>query len=647
MASPKQLSSTSALREQLLQELQSLTGTDIDRPASSNPWRFRDILHQILGEAWSAVAHGDFTALRTLLHYLIEGEELIRADLPDPDPPQVEAAREVRYAAYVLHVAKSFVGRAQTGARLRDRQRSDFERKILRVLLEHQDRYLRRDEILKEMAKILPPPYPKGPRASQILGELYNERLLMRIQGSAQGNAQTSFFSLSPQGIELCGQLDLMEPVRLFETDAAKWGKYLQASWLAASSDEKQRDERIAVFYRPRPGVGCALALANCSVVLAREVKGLERNRVLVLDLEGEESSLPEHFSLKTWSCRGLAGLLEDYRRQPEETRKSWLENNLFTDAYVYRPRPELVGLFYLPPFERKPKVDLSHLYAAFLRDLRIESEQQPRQEDGAPGFASSGFLGDLREVLRTRCAKVLVQSPSGLGPGAYLASVLLAEELVLFLYPNDSQREGVQAVVREVVGNCLWRGSNENLDRPTVTYVLSTLPLKQNLNLAAGIDQLLLGPGTRRGGEVYRIVRLHFDQALAWGDPPPLGDLQSLTSLLAAGYRDLVDSLRPDASLVPASWQDKEGNMEYRIRTGLRSTSPFRDQEVSASGTPSPPQAATGAMSFAQRAAESPRPGPSFPRAPASAGGIPHRREEDLKPSLQALELVGAGQRD
>jgi hypothetical protein len=613
---------TLLLREQLFHELQLLTATDDKRPAASDPWRFRAILRQILGEAWSAVARGDFTALRTLLHHLIEGEEIVRADLPDPDPPQVEAAREVRYAAYVLHVAEAFVSLARTGARLRDRQRSEPERKILRVLLKCKDRYLRRGEILDEMSRLLPKPYPDGPRASQILAELYNERVLMRMQGSAQGNSQTSFFSLSQQGLELCAQLGLAEPVRLFESDATKWERCLQARWPADSSDEKQRDERIATFYRPRPGVGCSLALAHCSVVLANQIRKLERRRVLVLDLEGEESSLHDHFGLQAQSCRGLAGLLEDYRRQPGDERRGWLEANLFTDSYACRPRPELDALFYLPPFQRKPGVDLFQIYAALLGDLRVEVEQQPRQEDGAPRFASTGFLGDLRDVLQTDCAKTLIQAPSGLGPGVYLASVLLAEELVIFLHPNDSQREGVQETVREVVGNCLWRDEKADLDRPALSFALSPLPLSKDLDLAARIDHLLLGPGARREGEGFRIVQLHFDPVLAWGNPPRPGDLQGLTSLLADDYQLLVKSLRPDASRVPAP----SPNMENPSWAGaLLSPAPFHGQTVGASG----------ALAFLGAVAT--RPGVIPPRPP----------ENDLGPSLQALELVGAWQNE
>lgn len=637
----------SQLSNELVSALVRLVEVPEGGAAEYDPWRFRSLLRQILGEAWASVSRGEFAVLRVFLRGLVEAEEIVRPHLPDSEEPRVEAAREVYFTAYVLHIAEAFLRPEKTRARLGERQRSVHARNILKVLLANKEEYLRRAEILEAMEKIVPPPHPEPSRVSQILAELYNERLLMRIQGSAQGNAQTSFFTLSRQGLEVCQRLGLAEPPRLFEPDSTKWQHLLNPSRLGAGSNEKEREERIAVFYRPRPGLGCSLALAQCSRLLAAQVRSLSPSRVLVMDLEGEESSLQDHFGAQSRNCRGLAGMLEDYQEQTKEKRKDWLAQAIFSDKYTCKPRsePELDNLIYLPPFQRKSGSDLFHLYSELIRDIRREVESQPRQLSGAPKFPETGFFGDLRTALREQCAKTLVQAPSGLGPGAYLATVLLAEELILFLHPSDPKRKNIKVVAQEVVGNCLWRGERERLTEPTLTFVFSPLPLKAGLNLTELIERLFL-VGGEKGKEnvVYRIVRLHFDEGLAWGRPLEwlrLERAQRHVSLLEAGYLNLVEGLHPDSSLVPTHWQNRERDMEERLRLQiLESQLGAPARSLAGASAVSAPATLTDEH---QLTTGEPVKSHRVPSLPKREPQLDLRNKELLRESLETLELVEA----
>lgn len=609
-------SDPSLLREQLLAALQSQSQPGANGAEGTDPWRFRTSLRLIVGEAWRCASRSDFTTHRALLRTLIEAQELVRPHLPDPGPPEEEAAREVHYAAWALHVAEAFLRPAKTEARLHDRRSSASERKILRVLFENRHRYLRRKQIQEEMERLLPQPHPEATRISQILSDLWNEHLLTRMQGSAQGNPQTSFFALSRQGLELCTKLRIAEPQPLFEPDEAKWGFLLRREELASNPDRPEDKERIAAFYRPRPGVGCSLALTHCAVSLADNLPS--DRRVLILNLEGEESSLPDHLSEEPPAAlRGLAGLLEDYQAQPEEGRRSWLESSLFDARYACRVQGR-ENLFYLPAFQPRPDSDPSHVHTELLDSLRREIELQPRRSDGAPRLAAEGFLGDLRQALDKGCAKTLIQAPCGRGPGTYLACVLLAEELVLFLRPNDDQQEGIRKTLREVVGTCLWRREAEPEPGLAPIFVFSRLAVDSEFEPKSAIDRLLsVATGEReesRGGvDHYRIVRLHNDERL--NQSAHLLDLWSDRSLLGKGLLSLIEMLHPDSSLTPVHYKREYEEMEQIVAAVVHDTR--AGVSVSAS-SPSPPASSLGrGYSDPPVAAAPPPPGaePSFLR--------------------------------
>jgi hypothetical protein len=456
----------------------------------------------------------------------------------------------------------------------------------------------------------------------------------MRIHGSAQGNAQTSFFTLSRQGLDLCRNLNLA--VRLFEPDASKWQHLLRPLNLAAGSDEKERDERIATFYRPRPGVGCSLALAHCSILLAQEVCDLDRPNVLVVDLEGEESSLQDYLGEQAGDCRGLFGLLDDYKVQPEAERREWLKTALFHSDYVCRPRASLTNLFYLPPFSRRGWVDQFHLYAELMRELRREIEGQGHP-DGKPEYASSGFLGDFRHVMRSECAKALVQAPSGLGPGSYLASVLLAEELILFLHPGDYDSENIRTTMQEMVGNCLWRGEAQPENKPSLTFAFSPLALEENFDLADLIHRLLIPAGTASEPATYRTVRLHFDPSLTVSRVPRLGieRNQRPASLLSAGYKQLVEGLHPNSSLMPVYWQSKEQDMEQRRLRVIETQRRFTMGDAVLHAVPHLSTQAPQEVEFRRLGLNE-----STPKEEPQAVV---RHQEDLDESIEALDVLAA----
>ncbi|HTQ78963.1 MAG TPA: hypothetical protein VMM92_03120 [Thermoanaerobaculia bacterium] len=189
------------LRSQLERELTRLGEVD-----SAEPRLFQAYLQHAQVLAWRGVADGHMGAPGKVLECLRVAQPFIDRHMPAL-PPAAVAAME----AYLLTQSLALAAEALATRRAEDRisdSRSKSERAILQVLAENRETFLRRGEI---HGKLDPEDRPTGPRVGQILAELHEEGIVLRVHGRAQGNPNSAFYALSPRGVELCRNLGLIQ----------------------------------------------------------------------------------------------------------------------------------------------------------------------------------------------------------------------------------------------------------------------------------------------------------------------------------------------------------------------------------------------------------------------------------------------------
>jgi DNA-binding PadR family transcriptional regulator len=157
--------------------------------------------------AWRGVACGDLDSPGRILRLLQQFQRFVDLHVPNL-PPKSRAAVEIRSTLTAFFIAHESLAEVRVKVRLADRERSEAEREVLRVLAASKEAYLRRGQVLDRLRarKQISPA-----RVSQILVQLTSEGLLKRIQAAAQGNPETAYYGLSPLGHETCQELRLLE----------------------------------------------------------------------------------------------------------------------------------------------------------------------------------------------------------------------------------------------------------------------------------------------------------------------------------------------------------------------------------------------------------------------------------------------------
>lgn len=189
------------LQAQLLRELERLGDGRAEEPEL-----FRAYVQHTQVLAWRGVADGRMRAPREALECLRAAQPFVDRNMPDLKPAAA-AATEIYIFTQSLSLAAEALAERRAEERLSD-DRSATERAILRILAENRGAYLRRGEIHERLSE---EHRPTPPRVGQILAELHEEGIVMRIHGRAQGNPNAAFYALAPRGVELCRNLELIE----------------------------------------------------------------------------------------------------------------------------------------------------------------------------------------------------------------------------------------------------------------------------------------------------------------------------------------------------------------------------------------------------------------------------------------------------
>lgn len=459
------------LNQQLLRELERLrSGTPLPEDEQQ---LYRAYLFQAEALAWEGVARGELDAPRQVLDRLLDTQTFAEAYLRDDLDPREKAAYDVHALTRSLYLADRVLSDVRVEVRLKDRDRSALEREICRVLYAERESYLHRGDIHRRL-RLTNTPTPS--RVGQILRSFSDEGLLKRTTGPAQGNPRTTFYALSPKGLALCRRLGLDRRERLlFNFGRASWEPYLRAEHLLLKPSSFLREvSRIVTFYSYRGGVGRSSLLAQaCGQIVSKAHRG-RSGRILVADLDLEAPGLDPYFAPEgTGQCRGLCGLIHDYLQISENQRSAWLRENLENSDYVLRPsRGEKAELYFLPTGLVPGIGDESTAEAAgAMERLRHETVAWAATSDWSTNVVP-GFLTDFRAALRKRFELTLCDARAGLGFASFLATQVLADQIVVCVPSSHADIEGT----RMVLGNYLRRNAGTQIS-PSVIFVVTTTP--------------------------------------------------------------------------------------------------------------------------------------------------------------------------
>lgn len=394
-------------------------------------------------------------------------------------------------------------------ATLADYGRLPTEREVLRALWAAR-KELVRSEIHRRM------PYAHRPtlgRVGQILAALHDEQLLVRSKRKAQGSQKAGFYALSETGRALCRDLGFERQEKLlFSASERMLRDHLtreRLSWRPPAPG------RIITTYSYRGGLGRTTMVAHVARGLAEVLP--EDQKVLVMDLDLGAPGLDEFFAREGLEeCRGLGGMLVDYERLPTRRRSLWLRTALRDPIYALQPSPEAPNLMYLPSGIGSTKGALSSSERAEAMSLlQAEAVATAPGEETAAASEKQGFLAALREALLETFARTVVDSEFGNSLGAWVATLSLADELVLCMADEDTS-DATIAGLRSVLGNFVSKYDPESARGGGVLFLFRLKGPKSSKDLDGWIeDRLILANAAPSMPIRYRTEQLPYNVRL------------------------------------------------------------------------------------------------------------------------------------
>ncbi len=381
------------------------------------------------------------------------------------------------------------------------------EREVLRVLWASPEPVVR-SQIHRQL------PVEKRPtlgRIGQILSALHKSRLLNKSVAKAQGAKRAGFYSLSKRGREVCLELGFEHREQaLFTVPHEVMRTCLTRQRL---SQQPTTAARITSILGYRGGLGRTTLVAHLGKGLVEAIEGEED--ILLVDLDLRAPGLSDYLqSPGLASCRGLGGLLFDSERVEARKRPLWLRSALSKPKYVVRPLPNLPRLVYLPSGLGPGQHGLSSTERfEALNLLRAEAglEDVAKQQAGAN---STNFLRELRDALLDKFSRIVIDTDSGHGMGAWIATNFLADQMVVCAQVAETDFSTLTGL-RSVLATFLNREQAEASSSILFLFRLAEPTAQDDLDLWIE-EHLVMKGGDPVNPASYRAEQLPDDARLA-----------------------------------------------------------------------------------------------------------------------------------
>jgi len=407
---------------------------------------------------------------------------------------------------------------------------STSEREVLRALWSSSGQHLVRSEIHRRMPRACRPTLG---RIGQILAALCKDGVLNREYRRSQGSREAGFYTLSERGRELCQELGFEREERLlFQVTDDVLRTCLTRERLARCLEAPGR---IVAVYGYRRGLGRTTLAAHLARGLAERLG--DHEQLLVVDLDLGASGLDAFFPLKKPGCRGLGGLIVDYRRQAPQKRALWLFGALSAPEYVVRPLKGVPDLVYLPSGLSPGQCLVSSAdRAEALAVLHAEAGLATSARSGDPDLKALGFMVELRATLLAKFSKTVADPEPGHSLGAWIATQALADHLIVCAQTGDDSPVTLRGL-RTVLASFLLKFAG--IDSGAVQFIFRLTELGPGEDLNRWID-VHLAMATAATQEVtYWTERLPYEARFA----------KQGVSWIPALYTHLVDRLKSSTS--------------------------------------------------------------------------------------------------
>ncbi len=233
------------------------------------------------------------------------------------------------------------------------------------------------------------------------------------------------------------------------------------ASWAANPqnhtqvSSEEPCAPRIVTFYSFKGGVGRTTALTHVAWILAKRGR-----KVVAVDLDLEAPGLSTALRLNPKPEQGIVDYFYDRAYLPNGVTPTVLITEIFGEVEI----PDSPGRLFVVP---AGSLDLD--YISKVDDLRAGTIL----ENGATLW--SAFRDEIKQHLNPDI--ILIDSRTGINQWGALSLLQAANEAIIFLFPNEQNREGVQLLLNSL----------NSVGKLSIDFVFSPVPDLSDV----GIDKI------------------------------------------------------------------------------------------------------------------------------------------------------------
>lgn len=275
-----------------------------------------------------------------------------------------------------------------------------------------------------------------------IVSDSFSDLSLSQRRDSAlsfiQNFTQQSQISLSPGFLSLytpqeAKSLNLSQPQAISERSVHTWQDLaLQAANPQNQLQITQRElsvPRTITFYSFKGGVGRTTALTHVAWILV-----MRGRKVVAVDLDLEAPGLSTAFNLKPQPKYGIVDYFYERSYLPEGIEPSIAVTQIFGEVKI----PNATGRLFVVPAG-----SLNLDYISKVDDLRATTVTDSGEN------LWSIFSREIQEQLKPDI--VLIDSRTGINQWGALSLLQAADEVIVFLFPNEQNRQGIDLLLRSL----------------------------------------------------------------------------------------------------------------------------------------------------------------------------------------------------